>query len=167
VTQSEHDDIVPLTSPVTLPDSTMTNQIVVAKGQTIVVHMQAIGHSRAFWGPNAWEFVPERWLSDLPEKATAFTAYRHLLTFSDGPKVYVYFDVSLEGGEELTFSRCLGRSFAVTNIKVALAVLLRKFSFAMVDGPETKIEDCITIAQRPKEESMPGPVVRMKVKSVE
>jgi cytochrome P450 len=62
---------------------------------------------------------------------------------------------------------CLGRSFAVTNIKAALAVLLRKFSFEMLDGPETKIDEFVTIVHRPKEEAEEGPVVRMRVKLVE
>jgi cytochrome P450 len=68
---------------------------VVAKGQTLVIPIQAIGHNRTFWGPDAWNFKLERWLSDLPEKAAAISAYRHVLTFADGPKVYVYIHLPL------------------------------------------------------------------------
>jgi cytochrome P450 len=72
----------------------------------------------------------------------------------------------------LRLYRCLGRSFAVTNIKVLLSVLLRKFSFELLDGPDTKIVEAITFVHRPKEEVVDGvksaePIVRMRVRAVE
>jgi cytochrome P450 len=79
-----------LGTPIKLPDGSITDKIVVAKGQTLVISIQSISHNRTFWGPDAWDFKPERWLSDLPEKAAAISAYRHMLTFADGPKVYVH-----------------------------------------------------------------------------
>jgi hypothetical protein len=63
--------------------------------------------------------------------------------------------------------RCLGRSFAVTNMKAVLAVLLRKFSFELLEGPDTEIEERRTIVHRPKEVSMDGPIVRMRVKLIQ
>jgi hypothetical protein len=52
-------------------------------------------------------------------------------------------------------------------MKVALAVLLRKFSFEMLDGPDTKIEELLTAVHRPKEVSMDGLIVRLRVKLID
>ncbi|KAM6489418.1 hypothetical protein JOM56_015135, partial [Amanita muscaria] len=49
-----------------------------------------------FWGPDAKQFVPDRWLGELTGPAKDIHGYRHLYTFSDGPR------------------RCLGMDFAVT-----------------------------------------------------
>jgi hypothetical protein len=75
--------------------------------------------------------------------------------------------------DQCDIHRCLGRGFAVANIKVALVVLLRKFSFELIDGPETKIVDVFTLVHRPKEEMVDGIkskdslVMRMRVRAVE
>ena len=56
----------------------------------------------AYWGPDAREFRPERWLSEdgLPKKAQEVQGHRHLLTFVDGHRM------------------CLGRGFALAEFKV-------------------------------------------------
>jgi hypothetical protein len=82
--------VIPLSTPVVLPNGELTDHIVIAKGQTVVVHLQVMNRAKQIWGPDAWEFNPDRWLSDLPERVQAVAAYRHLMTFLDGPKVYVF-----------------------------------------------------------------------------
>jgi cytochrome P450 len=63
---------------------------VIAKGTTVAVQMEVMNRSKALWGDDAWEFRPERWLEPLPEGALDVAGYRHLMTFLDGPKVYVH-----------------------------------------------------------------------------
>jgi hypothetical protein len=57
-------------------------------------------------------------------------------------------------------------------MKALLSVILRKFAFDMVDGPETKIAEALTVVLRPKEEMVDGVksaalVVRMRIRAVE
>ena len=61
-----------------------------------------MNRSEAFWGPNAKEFVPERWLEDEQTLAKEIPGPRHILTFVDGPRL------------------CLGRSFALAEFKVSM-----------------------------------------------
>jgi cytochrome P450 len=63
--------------------------------------------------------------------------------------------------------RCLGRSFAITNVKILLAVLMRSFTFELAGGRETKIVTKFTLANRPKAEDEEGFALRMIVKRIE
>ena len=56
-----------------------------------------------FWGLNAKSFVPERWLEENPKMPGDIQGHRHLLTFSDGPRI------------------CLGRGFALAEFKVCVS----------------------------------------------
>ena len=55
------------------------------------------------WGPNAKLFAPERWLEEKLDMPGDIQGHRHLLTFSDGPRI------------------CLGRGFALAEFKVSLS----------------------------------------------
>jgi hypothetical protein len=63
--------------------------------------------------------------------------------------------------------RCLGRSFAITNVKTLLAVLVRNFSFELPNGIESKIATKFTLANRPKVEGEEGFALWMVAKRVE
>jgi cytochrome P450 len=62
-----------------------------------------MNRSEAFWGPTAKDYIPERWLEDVNILAKEISGPRHILTFSDGPRV------------------CLGRSFALAEFKVSMS----------------------------------------------
>lgn len=69
--------------------------------------------STTFWGPDAREFKPERWLEEdalCNLRAKEIQGHRHILTFSDGPRT------------------CLGKTFALTEFKVSIETLVF-FSF--------------------------------------
>jgi cytochrome P450 len=63
--------------------------------------------------------------------------------------------------------RCLGKNFALLEMKAVLAVLLRKYSFDLLDGPETKIGEVLTIILRPRVEGRPGTQIPMGIRRVE
>jgi cytochrome P450 len=67
----------------------MTDRIVVAKKTTVSIPIAVINRNKAFWGEDAWDFRPDRWLEPLPAGALEIPGYRHLTSFLDGPKVYV------------------------------------------------------------------------------
>ncbi|KAJ7243084.1 cytochrome P450 [Mycena rebaudengoi] len=146
---AQHDDVIPFSTPVTTASGESVTSIFVAKGSSVVAPIRCINRSEALWGPDSKEFKPERWLSDITVRANELLGYRHLLTFHDGPRT------------------CLGRAFALAEFKATLSVLIRHFSFEFPDGPDTKIENHITIMPRPKVAGLSGAQVPLRVRRVE
>jgi cytochrome P450 len=64
-------------------------------------------------------------------------------------------------------SRCIGKSFAIANMKVALVVLLRRFSFELPDGRETKFEPVHAAVTRVKTVGQKGCKVPMRIRRVD
>jgi cytochrome P450 len=128
------DDVIPLSEPVRTESGEMTDSITVAKGTLITIPVAAINRSSAIWGPDAKEFKPDRWLSEdgISGKAKEVQGHRHLLTFVDGPRT------------------CLGKDFAITEIKIVLSVLVKNFVFEMRDGQDTPVEVVRGIFPRPR-----------------
>jgi cytochrome P450 len=81
--QATNDDILPLSKPIMLPDGSVTDKIVIAKGTPVAVNEEVLNRSKALWGEDAWDFRPERWLDGVPERAQEIAGSRH------GPKVFV------------------------------------------------------------------------------
>jgi hypothetical protein len=123
-----------------------------------------MNQSEVFWGPNAKEFKPERWLTlaDEPLRAKEIQGHRHIISFLDGPRT------------------CLGKSFALAEFKVrtrfsflwphsrraqaVLSVLIRNFTFEFPDGPETEIASHSALIPRPKVAGQSGGIVPMRVR---
>jgi cytochrome P450 len=63
--------------------------VFVRKGTMVTFPIECINRSTAFWGPDAKEFNPARWLDDNINQhgAQEIQGYRHLLTFSDGARM--------------------------------------------------------------------------------
>jgi cytochrome P450 len=75
----------------------------IRKGTVVSSPIRAMNRSEAFWGSSAKDYIPERWLEDVIIPAKEISGPRHILTFSDGPRL------------------CLGRSFALAEFKVSLS----------------------------------------------
>ena len=104
-TQVNVDDTLPLTQPVRTASGKLVDSIFVAKGTTIRIPIIGINMSEELWGSDADKFDPKRWLGlNLKEggghRSGEIQGYKNLLTFVNGPRA------------------CLGRNFAVTEIKV-------------------------------------------------
>jgi cytochrome P450 len=63
--------------------------------------------------------------------------------------------------------RCLGKNFAVLEMKCVLGVLLRKYTFELLNGPETEIKEETAIIRRPKVVGETGTRVPMRIRRVE
>ncbi|KIM65582.1 hypothetical protein SCLCIDRAFT_22490 [Scleroderma citrinum Foug A] len=128
------DDIILLSEPVRTRSGDLVDNIFIAKGTRIGISISCMNCSTLIWGPDAKEFRPERWLEKdgLPKKAQEIYGYRHLLTFSDGPRA------------------CLGTGFVLAELKAVLSVLVKAFVFEMRDGPKTEVELGWGLLRRPK-----------------
>ncbi|KAF8436030.1 cytochrome P450 [Boletus edulis BED1] len=125
---ADEDDVIPLSEPVRTKSGQLVENLSIAKGTAISIPIASVNTSAIVWGEDAKVFNPSRWLEDdhgnsgIPAKAKEVQGHRHLLTFSDGPRI------------------CLGKNFAVTEFKAVLSVLVKNFVFELRDGRETKIE---------------------------
>ncbi|KAI1792527.1 cytochrome P450 [Ganoderma leucocontextum] len=137
------DDVIPLSAPLRLPTGELVDHV--------TVPISCMNTAVAYWGPDAHEFSPERWLSKdgLPKKAQEVQGHRHLLTFVDGHRM------------------CLGRGFALAEFKAVLGVLIKNYRFELPDGPETKIEFCRGVLPRPRVVGEKGANLPMRVRRVD
>ncbi|KAF8173882.1 cytochrome P450 [Mycena galopus ATCC 62051] len=145
--QAIADDIVPIGEPITTASGEVVDSIPIVKDTIVMVSIRCMNQSEQFWGENAKEFDPERWLTlgDNPLKAKEIAGHKHLLTFLDGPRT------------------CLGKGFALAEFKAVLSVLIRNFTFEFPDGFETEIVTHQGLLPRPKVAGQLGANVPMKV----
>jgi Cytochrome P450 len=79
--RARKDAVLPLLSPITGVDGREMNEIVVPKDTTIIVSIINCNRDPALWGPDSYEWKPERWLSPLPDaimEAPVPGIYSHL-----------------------------------------------------------------------------------------
>ncbi|KLO13830.1 cytochrome P450 [Schizopora paradoxa] len=146
------DDVLPLNYPIAGKDGESLVNITIPKGTQVNIPLRSINLSDAFWGPNAKDFVPERWLDKekkIPKRAKEVQGYHHMLTFLDGNRM------------------CLGHNIAVASIKTALAILVGNFIFEMRDGPDTKVESIMNMFSRPKVAGEEGYAMPLKVRAID
>ncbi|KAF8665642.1 hypothetical protein AX16_000097 [Volvariella volvacea WC 439] len=147
------DDVIPLSTPITTATGETLTSLPIPKGTTISSPIHYLNRAMEFWGPDAKEFRPERWLdADGNEwdglRAKELQGHRHLLTFSDGPRI------------------CLGRGIALTEFKAVLATLIRNYAFEFPNGPSTKITRHLSILPRPKVAGEAGARVPLRIRRV-
>ncbi|PIL35085.1 cytochrome P450 [Ganoderma sinense ZZ0214-1] len=113
------DDVVPTATPVKLstPDGGVVEEdsFVMPKGCCVHVPIEAFNLDRGVWGPDGWQFKPDRW-GNLPEAVKAQPGlYNNILTFSAGPR------------------SCIGMKFSIIEIKMFIFTLVSNFKFAESD----------------------------------
>lgn len=112
-------DVKTAAGPDTFPDG-----MKVHKGDAINISAYAMGRMTWLWGEDAIEFKPERFIKDgvcqqeSPFKLTAFLA---------GPRM------------------CLGKDFAMLQMKVTAAILLRFFKFKSIVGHKVQFRVMLTL----------------------
>jgi len=70
ISSAQKDAIVPLSTPITGIDGREMHNIVVPKGTTVIISIINYNRDPALWGPDSYEWKPERWLSPLPDTIT-------------------------------------------------------------------------------------------------
>ncbi|KAF9448716.1 cytochrome P450 [Macrolepiota fuliginosa MF-IS2] len=110
------DMILPLSKPVKGVDGRERTEIFVPRGTNVIVSAFGANCSPELWGPDTYEWKPERWLSTVPEsviEAHMPGIYSHLMTFMGGSRA------------------CIGFKFSQLEMKVVLSVLLNTFEFSL------------------------------------
>lgn len=144
------DDVLPLTAPMTDAYGRIVNEVVIAKGTKIIIPNAAMNLTKTYWGADARQFVPERWLDEERMSCVKdLPGYQHLLTFGDGPR------------------NCLGKLFAVTEFKAVLATLMQHFEFELAEGPDIEFTLHPGVVSRPKPVGAKEPTVMFRVKRAE
>ncbi|OJT07575.1 Leukotriene-B(4) omega-hydroxylase 2 [Trametes pubescens] len=116
--ETRRDIMLPLSEPVRGKDGRMMHEILVPKDTSVFVGINASNTNQAIWGPDAYEWKPERWLQPLPDavlEAKIPGVYANLMTFWGGGRA------------------CMGFKFSQLEMKVVLAVLISSFTFELTE----------------------------------
>ncbi|KIK70412.1 hypothetical protein GYMLUDRAFT_234881 [Collybiopsis luxurians FD-317 M1] len=97
--------VVPLSEPI---PGTSETHIVIPKGTILEIPVNIIQTDPDIWGSDAEMFRPERWLE---RKRQGIYHEREILAFSEGPR------------------SCIGKAFALCEVKAVIITLLRQFAF--------------------------------------
>ncbi|EIW77649.1 cytochrome P450 [Coniophora puteana RWD-64-598 SS2] len=118
---ADEDDVIPLSQPIYDASGNLLTSIAVSKSTIVSVPVCYMNRASSIWGPDSREFRPERWLDEdgLPSKAREIQGHRHILSFSDGQRA------------------CLGKAFALAEMKAVLYVLIRYFIVEIKGGDDT------------------------------
>ncbi|KAJ7864182.1 cytochrome P450 [Mycena leptocephala] len=105
------DDVVPLGTPVTDTRGKVHESLRIRKGENILIPILALNHDVDIWGPDAMEFVPERWEAPPPGASAIPGVWGHMLTFLGGPRSCIGFRFSLVEMKALIFTLVQGLEF--------------------------------------------------------
>ncbi|THH30380.1 hypothetical protein EUX98_g3806 [Antrodiella citrinella] len=81
--------VLPLSRPISDNKGHMIREVALDKGTTVMLGIHGYNRSTAFWGEDATEFKPERWLSPLPESIREVQCggiFANTMTFIGGPR---------------------------------------------------------------------------------
>ncbi|KAI5651981.1 cytochrome p450 domain-containing protein [Phthorimaea operculella] len=100
-------------------DTKLPNGVVLPAGTAIIIHLWAINRHPEYWGPDAEEFKPERFLNFTPKHDA------QLATFSMGPRA------------------CVGFKYAAMSLATLITTLLRRYRFSAAprNGPAGACEE--------------------------
>lgn len=67
---TSQDVVLPLSKPIKGLDGQDISEIPLAANTTVIVGLLASNRNPEIWGPDAFEWKPERWLAPLPESVS-------------------------------------------------------------------------------------------------
>ncbi|KAF9565114.1 cytochrome P450 [Agrocybe pediades] len=112
------DTVLPLSNPIKGLDGSEIREIPIPANTNVIVGIMASNRNPELWGPDSYEWKPERWLKPLPDAVSQ----AHL------PGVYSNLMTFLGGGRA-----CIGFKFSQLEMKVILSLLIENFRFSLSD----------------------------------
>ncbi|KAI3608726.1 cytochrome p450 [Moniliophthora roreri] len=112
---TRQDTILPLSVPIKGKDGSIITEIPIMKNTEIQISIMNLNRNPALWGEDANEWNPGRWLKPLLKTVTDANlpgVYPNLMSFSTGERF------------------CIGFRYALLEMKVVLALLVRIFDFS-------------------------------------
>ncbi|KAJ2930398.1 hypothetical protein H1R20_g6705, partial [Candolleomyces eurysporus] len=115
VARTRKDAILPLSKPIKMADGKYAQEVFIPKDTLIFASLLGCNTNPDLWGPDSYEWKPERWLTPIPDKlveARIPGVYSHLMTFIGGGR------------------SCIGFRFSEMEMKVIVYVLIDHFKFS-------------------------------------
>ncbi|TMW66981.1 hypothetical protein Poli38472_012097 [Pythium oligandrum] len=100
-------------APTTLSDGTFID-----RSDRVVLMTYAQARQPSVWGEDAAIFKPERWIDGETGQVKSFSPFK-FSSFLAGPRI------------------CIGRKFAMLEMKITLAVLMSRYNFTTVEDPSS------------------------------
>ncbi|KAK7016080.1 cytochrome P450 [Favolaschia claudopus] len=107
------DDVIPLAHPYTDCNGIVHDTLHLRKGQLVQIPILAINRDPEIWGPDAVEFLPERWERTPVISASIPGVWGQMLTFLGGARA------------------CIGFRFSIMELKAILFTLVRALEFEL------------------------------------
>ncbi|KAI0752821.1 cytochrome P450 [Daedaleopsis nitida] len=114
--QSLHDDVLPLSKPITTRSGKTVSEIPIRAGLRLILSVCAYNREKDVFGEDAHLFNPERWLdSSKGRRGSSVGVYSNLLTFAGGVRA------------------CIGWRFAIYELQAFLTELVSNFQFELTE----------------------------------
>ncbi|PPR04921.1 hypothetical protein CVT24_007165 [Panaeolus cyanescens] len=110
------DDVLTLSEPLIDTNGKAIHELFIPKGTDVLIPNRYLNCNVTSWGHDAHEFNPERWIKKDTE------ANMRLWTFGEGAR------------------SCVGKLFAMAEMKILIFVLFRDFTFELPHGPDTPLD---------------------------
>ncbi|KAI0791332.1 cytochrome P450 [Abortiporus biennis] len=114
--RTREDIIMPLSRPIVGKDGASISEIPIPKGTDIMIGILAANTNKEYWGEDADEWNPERFLKPLPDS----------IVDAHMPGIYSNMMTFLGGGRA-----CIGFKFSQLEMKVVLSILVSTFKFEL------------------------------------
>ncbi|KAJ7896534.1 cytochrome P450 [Mycena leptocephala] len=139
------DDVIPLETPYTDRNGTVHETIRLMKGQVVILPILAVNRDLAIWGPDADQFIPERWERSPAISTSIPGLWSSMLTFLGGPRA------------------CIGFRFSLVELKALLFTLVRSLEFELAVPAADIGRLSMTVVQQPMVRSDPGAGSQMPI----
>ncbi|KAK0484070.1 cytochrome P450 [Armillaria novae-zelandiae] len=141
-----HDDVLPLSKPVTLTTGKTVQEIAIPKGTFIIASVASYNRNKSVWGEDAHVFDPARWLCGSASKEVPVGVYGNLFSFAGGLR------------------SCIGWRFAVLELHAFITEVVNNFEISLTkESEQIRREACGAMVPTVEGEIEKGPQLPLRV----